>query len=276
MKTKNGRVYDFAYLDAEVAADYLGAIAGPVATPTHGTDREGGKRGGKAGVAVGPLEVGGEVGKEDSHETHYELRQAQSAMFYKLREHLQSGGLLSIMDEFNQGMWSDLSEGEFVEVRGRVEVSPLDSFLNLVSEMYELGTSVGVIDPSDESTKQNVAVISMLTQSGGKGLSIFVYPSGSSGSRYRFFSSLNRTKLHVPMDELNARFRVLGRIRTVLEGNEVVDLLRLPGNIRLPRDQFREFVKGFKDAPFLDRQLRPSDLKVTAPAIEITTVAIFR
>ena len=276
MKKSKTEVYDFSYLDADLAEDYLSGIAGPVGYPVTSTERQGGKRGARAGLAVGPVELGGEIDTNRNSETQYWIRQQQSAAFYRLRHALQSQGRLDLMEEFDSDVWTQLREGQFVEVRGKVEVSPLDTFLHLATTMYDLGTSLGAIDPSDEGTRTAVQGIAILTQSGAKALSVFIYPAGAVPSKYRFFASLNKSKVLVPLDDLNARFHVLGRIRTVLERNEMVDLMKLPGNLRLPRDQVRDFVKKLGNAPFLDRQIRPSDLKVTAPGVEMSIVAIFR
>ncbi len=269
-------VYDFAYLDEDVAGDYLSGLTGSVATPTHGANHKGGSKRARAGAGAGPFEIGGEIGRDDSRETHFEFRQGPSAPFYNLRSELEKRDHLKMADELNPTNWADLREGRFINVRGRVEVSPLDSFIQMASEIYDLGMALGAIDPSDQETKKTVQGIALLSKSGAKALSVFIQPSGTANPRSRFFSNLNRSKLLVPVDELNARFRVFGRIRTVLEPGETVDLLKLPGNMRLPRDQFRELTKKLATAPLLGRQIRPSDLKVTAPAVEITTIAIFR
>jgi len=269
-------VYDFAYLDKETAADYLGGLKGGLMVPIRKKTGAAGRGGIKGGVSVGGVGLGGELGRSSAEETEFAVEEPRTGKFYELRGELVKRKVLRVMETSDERVWSELREGEFVEVRGRVEVSPLDSFLNLAANLYELGTGIGTIDPEDESTKQAVAVISLLAGSGARGMSVFVYPVGAGSDRYRFFTSLTQSNVLVPIDDLNARFRVLGRVRTVLEKGESVDLLRLPGSIHLPREQFRKFVRGFSGAPFLDRQIRPSDLKVTSPGIEITTVAIFR
>jgi len=269
-------VYDFAYLDKETAAEYVAGLKGGLMVPVRKKTGTTGKRGIKGGISVGPGELGGEVGRSGGEETEFAVHESKAGEFYKLRQELAERKALRLIETFDERVWSELQEGEFVEIRGIVEMSPLDSFLNLAANLYELGTGIGTIDPEDESTKQAVAMISLLTESGAKGMSVFVHPVGAASDRYRFFTSLKSSNMLVPIGDLNARFRVLGRVRTVLEKNESVDLLRLPGNIRLPREEFRKFVRGFSGAPFLDRQIRPSDLKVTAPGVEITTVAIFR
>lgn len=269
-------VYDFAYLDKETAADYLGGLKGGLMVPVRKKTGGTGKRGIKGAVSAGPVELGGEFGRSGVEETEFIVQESRAGEFYKLRDELAGRKALRLMETFDEAAWPELKEGEFVEIRGRVEVSPLDSFLDLATSLYELGTKFGAIDAKDESTKKAVDMISLLAGSDARGISVFVYPAGAGSVRYRFFTSLKKSDMLVPMDDLNARFRVLGRIRTVLERNESVDLLRLPGSVHLPRREFRKFVRGFSEAPFLDRQIRLSDLKVTAPGIEITTVAIFR
>ena len=269
-------VYDFAYLDKETAAEYVGALKGGLMVPVRKKASTAGKRGMKGALSVGPAQVGGELGRSSGEETEFAIEEASAGKFYELRGELVERKALRVAETFEEIAWSELREGEFVEIRGRVEVSPLDSFLNLATSLYELGTKVGAIDADDESTKKAAAMISLLMGSEARGLSVFVHPFGATNDRHRFFTSLKSTGTLVPIEDLNARFRVLGRVRTVLERGESVDLLRLPGSIHLPREEFRKFVRGLSGTPFLNRQIRPSDLKVTAPGIEITTVAIFR
>lgn len=267
---------EFAYFDREKVEDFLSALAGGLPSERREASKDVSPAV-DAGVDLKLAHVerrGGET--ELSWE---ELRSATPAsIFEELHRLLAEEHAIRDLGAFQDADWIALQDGDFIEVRCRVEPSALENLFDLIGSFGKL---LPVFDPEkaqDPQWQQMLAYLEISGQGERDSYNVRLIPLGAPSPRYTFVVSLDRSKLRVNTDELAGQYTAFGRVQRKLRKAETFELFTLmPRGIHLSRNDLREFLSKLKTIPpQFGRPPTIQDLRVSYPAIVLTPIAVFR
>lgn len=268
---------EIGYLDVEAIDDLLsaleqGLIFGSQSRRTGTQQRQGELSLLFQGVGA---RVGGSRTTEEQREESFSATPAAKAA--RVNALLEERGLVSPIFGSDSVAWEGIEEGEFLECRVRTEIASFhallndaDEFLHSIAELAPLLGAQGQQLPTVRAQLEALRTVFAAQRS----LPIIMHPADADESPRRFFGFLDTQAGVYRPRSITGPGIVLARVRRVLRDKQKVDLLQV-GNLTLPRDTVRSMLAGLQDNPF-GRGIRLSDLKVTAPAIELQVLAIVR
>jgi hypothetical protein len=266
---------EFAYIDREKLEDFLSAAMGglPLERKARTTDMPARVDTGVDLKIASAKRVGGR--RELSWE---EIRQATPAsMFEELSCLLADGGGVKNFEGMAADDWERLHDGDFVEGRCEVELSSLESLIDLFARLAKFLPLFADAKAQDDEWQKIVVYLDMLSQERDM-YNVRLIPVQAPTPRHQFVAALDKSKTRVNRGALTGRYTVFGRIQNRLAKGATFELFNLlPQGLRLSRDQARDLLSRFKDVPpGFGRPPTMEDLRVSHPAIILTPVAIYR
>lgn len=203
--------------------------------------------------------------------------ETNASLFERLHNLLEESGSIINLESLNSEIWGKLKVGEFVEIAARIEFSALERLFTLFREFTQIGEKLGLAEIRDPKWASVMAYLSLLVEKQTE-YNIRICPLAAPSKELIFVSSLPKDKVRGSRAELAGEYMVFGRIQRKLRENETFELQSLiPIDIRLPKDQVRDFLRGFKDIPqFLGPAPTMDDLEIPHPAMILTPIAIYR
>lgn len=266
-------IREFVYFDREKVEDFVSALLGGLPDEVKET------------TVAKPSEVGGSLGidstmlsfKKGAKElTREELLKATDAsLFDRLHSLLEQGNMIKAVDASEVQQWDALQVREFVEVQGKVELSALETLLDMVKN---LAPFIETFSPEQARAPDSQNVFKFVQMYKQKSYNVRIVPLGAQTEKFIFVVSLQKEKTKASKEELADEYTVFGRVKRKLARNETFELFSLlPGGIKLPRTQIRDFLTSFKDMPpILGPVPKMQDLRISYPAIILTPIAIYR
>jgi hypothetical protein len=268
---------EIAYLDVEAIDDLLSALEQGLFVGSQ--KRSSTTKQGQRELSVLFQGIGAKAGDsrttEDQREESFSATPAAKAA--RVNSLLDERGLVSAIFGSDAAAWNGIDEGEFLECRVRIEISPFHAFLNdadgFLRSIAQLAPFLGTQGEKVPALRAQVeALRSVFTAQ--RALPVMLYPADAEVSPRRFFAFLDTGAGVYRPRSFTGTGVALGRVRRVLRDSESIDLLQV-GGLSLPRDKVRGMLAGFKGNP-LGKDIRLNDLKVVAPAIELQILAIVR
>lgn len=270
-----------AYLDSQQVDNLLASIEGGLVEQFVERVKEiRGKKGG-GGVGIPGTEVGLKGSLESVREEAREATRKQTPVsrLAALRDILIENEYLRYINAVDEELHDALEEGELVEIHGPITRSAFEELVDIGVKLLDWSTKFGElfnISEFDDRTKQRIRYLEHVTSAG---IAIRVSPPKRSGARrgFDFACILYHENLKIQKQDLSGKFNLLGRVKRVLERNEVVYAYELiPGVSYLPRSEFKSLVETLsKASSHLDFQVTEKDLRLRGPTIILTPIAMY-
>jgi hypothetical protein len=257
---------EFAFFDRQKVVDFTSAIEGGLSMESHESLRTGEKAiSGEIGVpGMAKLEVSRGVTRHEFEETR---TQTDASLFERLHSYLVGQKLLKEISSL------ELDELDLIEAEVDVDLSGKDQFLEMVDVFKEYLPVMQV--PGSGLQPQVTEMLRIITQSAAKqGITLVMNPKGHKDLKLVTTLPQDRERLRVTKEELRGKYRVLGRVLRVLKPGEKIDLFNLLSGITLPRDQLQKMIES--QPSVFSTRLTEESLSVSYPAVEMSTVALFR
>lgn len=271
-----------AYLDSQQVDNLLASIEGGLVEQFVERVKETkGKKGG-GGVGIPGTGVGLEGSLESVREEAREATRKQTSVsrLAALRRILIENEYVPYINAVDEELHDALDEGELMEVHGHVSRSSFEEFIDMAVRLLEWSSKYGdlfEISEIDEQTRQQIRYLGDVTN---EGIAIRISPDRRSGARraFDFACILDPENLRIQKQDLSGKFNLLGRVKRVLESNEVVYPYELiPGfSHLLPRNKFKALVEVLsKGSSSLGFQVTEEDLRLKGPTVVLTPIAMY-
>ncbi len=268
------------YINTREVDNLLESIEGGLVEQFTETIKETKSKLGKGGVGLPGTDIGVEGSLESIREEAREAvkKQTPVSRLAALRKILIDNEYARYIDATDEEIYSTLSEGEILEVRGKLTVSAFHEFIELSSKMLNLSTTFnGLFGQSLKLDPQIAKGIRYFEHVTSKGIAIYVQPAKTTASARRTFdfaSILDPEALRVAKSELTGTVNILGRVKKIPARNEVIYLYELiPGMPQLPGVQFKALLKQLQKSPQLS--ITERDLRLRYPIILLTPIAMY-
>jgi hypothetical protein len=257
---------EFAYFDRQKIVDFMSAIEDGLRQASRESIRTGNRKmSGEVGVpGLAKLDVSKGVTQREFEETR---TPADASLFERLHSYLVTQKLLREVAS------ADLAELDLVEAEVNVELSGKDFFLDFV----ELMRAYAPIMQQSGTALQSQAktIIDTLTQSASnQGITLIMKPLGQTDTKLVSVLPKVKDRLRVTKEEMRGKYRILCRVLRVLKPGENIDLFDLFRGITLPREQLQKMVET--QPREFSHKLTEENLTVSYPAVEVTTIALYR
>jgi hypothetical protein len=257
---------EFAYFDRQKVVDFVSALEDGLVRSKRETsiigDRELRGEIGLSGVAKLELSKG-----TTRKEVEQEKAQTDASLFERLHSMLLEQGLLKDLNA------PELGERDLMEAEVNVALSAKDRFFEIVDIVKELGQLAG--QSAHRGQPSLFQVLRVLSEYASRqGITLVMTPRYQSNTK--LFSALptNGNKLRTAKSELNGTYRILCRILRILKVGEKVNLFGIVPGISLQQETIQQFINAQPDV--LTGKISMNDLEVAYPAIEVTTIALYR
>jgi len=270
---RNLPLREFIYINKERLEDFVSPMLGGMPYEQRETSHENGAQT-ELGVDVQIASVK-RVGSREGLSWEELRRATPASLFELLVQILRENDALQDLTAFDEAIWSQLEEEEFILAPCEVQLSALDRLFELIQRF---GKMVSAISP--EKLDEAAQVLQYVDALSGEQTTtnVRMCPVGAPSRRHAFVASLDADNIRSSKAALEGRFQVLGRVQQKLSRGETFELFNLlPQGIKLPRDQLKQLIAHFSNMPsMLGDPPKMEDLRVSYPAIILTPVAIFR
>jgi hypothetical protein len=268
---------EIAYLDKEAVRELLEVVDGGLLL-TFNRHAERSRAGSSSLRAVfGGSSVEGSRARSASDSLASDYSSSSVGNLGRLFKLLDERGLVSEVLGSDRLVWDQLEEGEFIECGVRTSIAPFHAFLDDADDLLAKFAGVSSMLTGEQAAQlralqPQVAAIQGLF-SAQSALPVLIQPNDDDGPRrfYAYLSTDPEKSVYRKRAAIGSGV-VLGRVRRILRDRESVDFLQI-GNYSLPRENVRKLLVGLQNNP-LGKPVKLSDLKATAPAIELQVLAI--
>ena len=204
--------------------------------------------------------------------------------FATLHTNLGESGDITRIEDMNEEIRAELSEGDFIETKGVVRTSPINELQQVIDDVKPF---FGLLDiPLDEGDGQDnftLNDIQEFIQKLNTSENIFILDIPSDTLDPDLVFSLNELEMQGDMQFPSeyTEYTVLGRIEHTYDKGEersLMDMMDvLPGNDRESRQKRRVFMKQMASSAteLTGRQVSESDFKITYPDIQVKPMAVY-
>lgn len=276
------KLREIVYVDLDLAQEMLEVIdGGRLVKVSEGRSRSSERKGtGSLGLAALGAALRASVGSGASDSRSQETSGSPLGQYGRLLQALEERGLVTEVFGSDTQAWAGIQEGEFVACSVIASIAPFQSFLLQVDEFITAVGQLSAFMPieqvsqfelSERQMKQLQAVF--VAQ---RGIPVLMQPADSASVGRRFWGFLKTAGAEggttLRRQQIEGERTVVGRVRRVLRKGQSVDLLQV-GPLSLPREQVREMMRSLQKMPF-GREVRLSDLKISAPAVELQVISL--
>lgn len=278
----------FFYLDDETVINSLSAVeAGKVDEVVEkiNTARSGGFAAGIGG-GVGPLRasIDGDKKSSSSFEEAMVRTRTRFSVFELWYQNLLEHKAIGTFDGWGDGVLTDVSPGDTIEVRAEIRIAPIHSLFRLYFWFAEQARTQGSMfsQKGEELKTTKDAERSMRALVGGDELleiSAVALPVGDDGP----LVAMNLQDIWTigQLGHLGGEYTLIAQVERVLEDTDdelpTMRLTRRAPVTKLEIDLLRESINGFiEPASALGVELPPDSVSIKAPAIWVSPIAIFR
>jgi hypothetical protein len=270
-----------AYLDTDEVDNLLASIEGGLVEQFIESKKISSTQEGEGKVGLSSTSIGSKIQsiREDASEA---IRHTTPvSKLTALRKILIDNDYVKQLFDINIEKRNEFYEGELVEIYGSTNPSAFGEFVDVALEFYKLSSQFGELFGSsmniDPKTDQ---IFKYLEHIISKGVPIQILCASEPGSKssFDFASILHPDYLKIKKNSLSGNFKILGRVKKVLNSNEVVYLYDLiPGISRLSRDQFKTIMNSLTKKPIsgLNITLTERDFRIKYPTIVISPIAMY-
>lgn len=270
-----GKLRSFMYMDEVLLNDYIGVIEGGSYSEEWFEKSE--KIDLESDVSKGHPLTGGEgsIGNTTNTTVRRNKKVSNSTRFNVMYDYLVKENSLAYIEQMDQAMWYKLRRDDFVEVLADIRFSKLNSTLNAVKKIAELGKSVEnmtekkIIDKRAEIVINSFNSISSIKEED----SIACVLSFTGQKDYQIVTHLNRKYMKYQQSDYVGQFYVLCKMQSKIEKGKSIYLDELLEDIkRLPlnREQTRKMKKNDLSNP------KEISDQIKGPAIITLPIAIYR
>jgi len=277
------KLREIVYVDLDLASEMLEVIdGGRLVKVSEGRSHSGEKKASASlGLAALGAALGGSLGSDSSDAQSHETSGTPLGQYGRLLAKLEERGLVTEVLGSDAQAWAGITEGEFVACSVTTSIAPFQSFLLQADEFISAVRGLSALLPKDqvvelESIEKQMKQLQAVFVA-QRGIPVLMAPADSVSSGRRFWGFLRTESapergITLRAKQIEGERLVVGRVRRILRKGESVDLLSV-GPLSLPREQVRELMKAMAKMPF-GREVRLSDLKVSAPAVELQVLSL--
>jgi hypothetical protein len=270
-----------AYLDSNEVDNLLASIEGGLVEQFVEKFRDSKTQKAEGGIGISKTSLG--AGAESIREEASEAvkRTTPVSRLSALRKVLIDNNYVRQVNSVNINDRAEFQEGELVEIFGSVNPSAFGEFIDYIGELINIGTKFnGLFNNKIQIEPKMEQAIKYFEYTTSKGIPIQILCANSQTAKqgFDFASILIPDYLKVKTDGLMGTFNILGRVKKVLNRNEVVYLYDLiPGMSRMPREQFKSLMKNFTKQPMpgMNKKITERDLRIKYPTIVISPIAMY-
>lgn len=275
---------DYMYLDTGRLQDYLSSLDPGVIEEFTETTRLQSDKEGKAGIKASFFGAGVDAGaggrSEEESTREQTVRINAQHMFSRIYDELDKGGSIKVFNEDDTLTLDRVRRREVVEITGNFSPSPLndmiDSILNLMNVMEEMGFVEEVGDPE---TQQVVRALAMIFRGDeGKEEVPMVSRAEQQDGASVVFLAKSRFLL-IDQEDFEGDMTVFGKVQKLVPEGESIDLfdfLKLPRAIRREANLKEELFGMFESWPKeLGGPIARESTEVKGPALVVTPVAVY-
>ena len=156
----------FLYLDRPLVREFLAQLEGGIYDESREKTTNEGKRGLNAKVGAGPAAAGVEGSKSRLAESEAVIKQTSASEFDRLYGQLERGGL-QIYDAIDEKLeFLPIRRKDIIEVDARIQVSGLQTLLDLTSTFSQLIPLIQVVGPSQDIDQQTIDTMQAMSRVG--------------------------------------------------------------------------------------------------------------
>lgn len=200
------------------------------------------------------------------------------ALFVDLHTLLESEERILRLIGFDRAIWNQLELGEFLEVDGTIELSPLQ---RTIDTMFQLWKALPPEETKPTSTKmRGMKTAERLLQRDEVTLILAPLLEDSS---MKFLASVKKNPDYLPegAESLEGEFTLFGRVRKKFDEGEKVSLFNfLPGKMKLLSEKLLPMIESLNKLQDqgldLGCRLDRTSLELEGPLIEINPIAIYQ
>jgi hypothetical protein len=270
-----------AYLDSNEVDNLLASIEGGLVEQFVEKFRDSKTKKGEGGIGISSTSLGAGVEYVREEASEAIKRTTPVSRLSALRKILLENNLVRQVNAVNIDERTRFIEGELVEVYGSINPSAFGEFIDIVVEFMKIGTQFsGLFGNAIKIDPQVEQGIKYLEYAASKGIPIQISCAKSEATKqgFDFASILVPDFLKTNKDSLTGTFNVLGRIKRVLERNEVIYLYDLmPGMSKMSREQFKALIDIFtkKPIPGMNINITERDLRIKYPSVVVSPIAMY-
>lgn len=270
-----------AYLDSTEVDNLLASIEGGLVEQFVERYKQAKGKKGEGGIGVSGAKVGGGIESIQEEAGEAIKKTTPVSRLSALRKILVDNDYVRYVNAVSDELRQELIQGELVEIHGEVRTSAFGEFVDIAVDFLELGAQFsglfGNAMQIDSEIEQGIRYLEYVTS---KGVPVYItcpkHPEARQG--FDFASILDPDALRVSQDNLRGTFNLLGRVRQVLERNEVVYLYDLiPGMSRMSRSQFKDLMKSFSKSslPGFNLTMTEEDFRLRGPTVLVSPIAMY-
>jgi len=270
-----------AYLDSNEIDNLLSSIEGGLVEQFVEKFRDSKTKKGEGGIGISSTSLGAGVESVREEASEAIKRTTPVSRLSALRKILLENKYVRQVNAVSIDERTELLEGELVEVYGSVTTSTFGEFIDIAVEFIKIGTQFsGLFGNAIKIDPQVEQGIKYLEYATSKGIPIQISCAKSETVKqgFDFASILVPDFLKINKDNLTGTFNVLGRIKRILERNEVIYLYDLmPGMSKISREQFKALINNFtkKPIPGMNINITERDLRIRYPSVVISPIAMY-
>ncbi|MCE5294949.1 MAG: hypothetical protein LLF94_10110 [Chlamydiales bacterium] len=270
-----------AYLDSNEVDNLLASIEGGLVEQFVEKFRDSKTKKGEGGIGISSTSLGASVESVREEASEAIKRTTPVSRLSALRKILLDNNYVRQVNAVNIDERTGFIEGELVEVYGSINPSAFGEFIDIAVEFMKIGTQFsdlfGNAIKIDPRVEQGIKYLEYAT-SKGIPIQISCAKSETAKQGFDFASILVPDFLKTNKDSLTGTFNVLGRIKRVLERNEVIYLYDLmPGMSKMSREQFKALIDNFakKPIPGMNINITERDLRIKYPSVVVSPIAMY-
>ena len=272
---------EFMYLNHDTILNSLSALeAGKIDEIIQkvSEDKEGGL---EAGIKSGPVKAGG--GKKKATSVQEELVRTRTwfSAFDSWHKLLDGEEALGTFDEWDAEVRDALEVGDTIEFSAVVTLSPFHkvfrTFLSFAAESHKQDSPFYQKGPQQKETKMIARQITTLL---GGSASVLVYIAPEGIDHPRMVAVLDEQFMVSPAESLEGRYTVIAQVEQLLEGSDSTSAIRIlrdvpptPLEVETISEAMEEIIEPAKA---LGVEVGPDDVTLSAPAVVVRPIAIFR
>jgi hypothetical protein len=267
---------EFAYIDREKVEDFLSALVGGLPS-----GRRRARKSTSPSVDAG-LDAKIASVKRKGGATELSWEEIQSAtpasIFHELHSLLEDEAAVRSMQQFDDGTWGALEDGDFIEARCTVERSAVEALFELIERFAKLVPVFAPNQTEDPQWRQIMSYVTILGEQQGEACNVRLLPVGAPTSGHTFVATLDSAKIRANIASLGGTYTVFGRVQRRLRQGDTFDLFSLlPRGFSLSQEQIADLLSKFSTVPpEFGRPPAAEDLVVSHPAIVLTAIAMYR
>ncbi len=266
---------EFIYYDREKIEDFLSIIEDGLVNQQIETRTEHGVKIKGEGGLKPIITIGAEKGFADN-ELQRLKTSTDASLFQNLYTLLKRENKLNSLEYISESEWDQLNKGDILELEAQIEFSGLSILFEKIIKFTNFLEQIGFDDTMDEKNQQIMAGIKILNQlTLDDGINVKITPVNS--LKYKFVSILTPDNLKGNKQELIGEYKVMCRVKKIIDKDEKMELFNLIPGAELDKEQIEDFVKSFENMPAMFGPApKMEDLQITYPAMMVTPIAIYR